>query len=341
MIARISGRLPRRNASRAEADRSLVISALTELASDEQGRSLYLDRAVQGATIAPRPFWFVEVSAETAASERRWVVTDREATRRAKKPWTGVRLDGQIEADFIFVTALEIFPFRLGSLKICALPIDIHEGKVSLLSPEQVLRRGAPGFHAWLVKSAEIWDQRKKDSAAQNVELYEYLDNHSNLTRQKPGGTGLAYGADGSHIRAAVIDTDAIAAHGGARAFILDMNMYWIRTKTPEEAHYLAAVLNTPYLDDAIKSGQTRGAWGARHIHRRPFEVVPIPEFNPLDDRHARLAELSVEAHALVAVHPRSRIYQQQLAQAAAAVAEADTLARQLCVAGKADGVLG
>ncbi len=330
-VREVSGRLLRRNASPAESAKALAISAPSELVDQQVKHSPYLERAIQGATIAPRPFWFVTPTAATAAAARKWVTTDPDAAQRAKHPWTGVQLEGQIESEFIFATMLGIFPFRLGQAKLCALPIDTTKSHVSLLDPSQVLKRGAPGFHRWLNEAQAIWNDRKKDSASQDVPLHEYLDNHRNLTRQTLGGIRVVYGADGSHVRAAVIDTDAFAVESGARAFVFDMNTYWIRVGTLDEAHYLAAVLNSPFVDDSIKSGQTQGAWGARHIHRRPFEVVPIPEFDAHDERHTRLAELSRGAHEKVAASPPARTLSKQVAAAQAEIAEIDTLAREVC----------
>jgi hypothetical protein len=338
-IRRVLGELPRRNASREEADRHLEITEPEALAGQAAGPSIYLERAVQGATLAPRPFWFVQPTASMQA-ERSWFVTDPDASSRAKQPWTGLLLEGQLETDYIYATSLAVFPFRLGPTKLIVLPVERATGKLSLLAPEQIFRRGAPGVHSWLTEGERIWVERKKDSAAQNVPLYQYLDNHNNLSRQRLGGCHLVYGADGSHVRAVVVDTDELAQGAGVEGFVFDMNMYAIRAKTPDEAHYLAAVLNTPFVDEAIKGSQTRGAWGARHIHRRPFEVIPIPEFSPFDERHVRLAALSVEAHEAVAKAPTSRIWKDQLAPAASQVAEADSLARQVCVAGQPEGVL-
>lgn len=339
-VRELAGTLPRRNASPSESRDALTLSRAHELSTEQVTHSPYLERAIQGATLAPRPFWFIAPTPETAAAKRKWVTTDPEAAQRAKHPWTGVRLDGQIEAEFVYATMLAVYPFRLGPAKLCALPIELVDGRVTLLSPGQVLQRGAPGFHRWLTQSEAIWSERKKDSTAQDVALYEYLDNHRNLTRQTLGGIRVVYGADGSHVRAAVIDTDAFAQACRARAFVFDMNTYWIRVKTLDEAHYLAAVLNSPFVDAAIKSGQTRGAWGARHIHRRPFEVVPIPEFDVFDPRHTRLAELSQAAHGKLAVSPVARSWKKQIEAAEAEVAEADTLARQVCAAGADSAVL-
>jgi hypothetical protein len=340
-VRRVAGVLPRRNASPTESRSILRFEVADDLRDQEVAHSAYLERAIQGATLAPRPFWFIVPTPETAAAARRYVTTDPDAAQRAKQPWTGVTLEGQIESEFIFATMLAVFAFRLGPPKLCALPIDRGEPGTKLLTPEQVLQRGAAGFHRWLTEAEAIWSSRKKDSASQNVALHEYLDNHRNLTRQTLGGVRLVYGADGSHVRAAVIDTDKFAEECGARAFVFDMNTYSIRVRTEDEAHYLAAVLNSPFVDEAIKSGQTRGAWGARHIHRRPFEVVSIPEFDTFDERHLRLAELSRAAHSKLVVLPPARVWKKQIAPAEAEVEEADAIARQVCLAGRAESVLG
>ena len=82
--------------------------------------------------------------------------------------------------------------------------------------------------------------------------------------------------------------------------FAADADTYYYQTKDDIEAHYLSAFLNAPYVDEAIKPHQTRGQWGERDIHRRPFEVMPIPKFDPKDKRHQKLAELSKECHQKV-----------------------------------------
>ena len=91
------------------------------------------------------------------------------------------------------------------------------------------------------------------------------------------------------------------------QGFVADTKTYWLETKDENEAHYLCAVLNAPCVDDFIKPFQTKGAFGTqsgkgeRDIHRRPFEVLPIPQFNSKDKRHHELAQLSKACHAKVA----------------------------------------
>jgi hypothetical protein len=221
----LTGTLPRRNASRAEAEAILTVSEEIELPAEQGNASHeYVDRAVQGATIMPRPFWFV-VPTGPASGERPYMKTDPQAAARAKHPWTGIELEGQIERQWLFATILEIYNFRLGPVKICVLPVDTSDRRLRLLSPQEVLRRGSRRFHKWLSDAAAIWDERKKDSDSQDVELYEYLDNHRNLTRQRPGGTRLIYGAKGTHVRAAVLNhREAVASIEAPQlqGFVLD-----------------------------------------------------------------------------------------------------------------------
>lgn len=85
------------------------------------------------------------------------------------------------------------------------------------------------------------------------------------------------------------------------KAFVVDHKTYWYQCDTIEEAHYLVALLNAPSVDAAIKAHQTRGLFGARDIHRRPFEMCAIPPFDAHSADHQQLAALSIEAHRLVA----------------------------------------
>src|SRR5207247_1446932 len=150
------------------------------------------------------PFWFVVPDSAARGSKLR-VRTDPQQRDRAKDPWKGVELTGEVEGDYIYATTLEIFPYRLGPRKLCMLPLAVEANNLTILSIREVTRRGASGLSEWLTEAEEIWDDRKKESAAQDVALPDYLDNHRNLTRQRLStGVKLVYGGKGSHVRAAV-----------------------------------------------------------------------------------------------------------------------------------------
>jgi N-6 DNA Methylase len=332
-VQRVSGSLPKRNLGEEAALPSLSFEAPVPLAAEDDQRSPYLERAFQGATLAPRPFWFVEAKSGQS-SGRPWCETDVESIRKAKDPWKIVSLEGPIESDFIFATVLALYAFQLGPIKLCALPVAV-DSKVRLLSPAEVLRSGGSGFYKWLTAAEAVWEKHRKASAAQSVPLFRYLDNHKNLTRQKLGGVRLVYGSDGSHVRAAVVNPQRVLEplQPRPRGVVYDMNSYWIDVASEEEAHYLAGVLNSDFVNEAIKGSQTQGAWGARHIHRRPFERVPIPEFDPEEEVHSRIAAISAAAHERLEQRSPARTRAKQLDPVAELMGELNELAAACCEA--------
>ncbi len=105
-------------------------------------------------------------------------------------------------------------------------------------------------------------------------------------------------------ISACVVDTHNLLIINGVqpKAFVVDHKTYWYRSSSKEEAHFLAAVLNAPCVDNAIKAYQTRGIYvGPRDIHRRPFEVCAIPQYDPNNPQHQQLTALSQAAQTVVA----------------------------------------
>lgn len=122
---------------------------------------------------------------------------------------------------------------------------------------------------------------------------------------QHPSGYyNVLSGTSGTHIASCVIDTIAkeLEVEGlPTYGFFSDEKTFFYQTKELKEAYYLCAVLNSSYIDEAIKPYQTKGAWGERDITRLPFEVLPIPKFDAEDKRHLRLAELSQGCHSKVA----------------------------------------
>jgi len=59
-------------------------------------------------------------------------------------------------------------------------------------------------------------------------------------------------------------------------------------------------VLNAPIIDQQLKPMQSRGQWGPRDIHKKVLEL-PIPQFDPGNADHQRLAELGKECSEKVA----------------------------------------
>jgi aminoglycoside phosphotransferase len=67
-----------------------------------------------------------------------------------------------------------------------------------------------------------------------------------------------------------------------------------------EHALFLVGVLNSHVVNEAIKPYQTQGLQGERDIHRRPFEVCPIPLFDPKNRLHQQIARVAAQARKKV-----------------------------------------
>jgi len=306
-VVALRGKLPRKNASYQEA-RQCLDEAPAELPALSPLRpSPYRDRFRNGATIYPRTLWFVRPPEGALGVDRRrpYLETDPAILRKAKPPWKELTMKGEVEAPFLYATLLDddLVPFGYRRLRLVVLPIELGtDGRARLVDKEQALERGYAGLKKWLETAEALWEERK--SATTEQSLLEWLNYQGKLTRQKPRDLRVVYNAGGTYLTACVLDGGAgLSVYGlPVEGLVVDHVLYHYET-SPDEAHYLAALLNAPCVDLAVKPFQTRGAFGERHFHRRPFEVLrsAIPLFDPEDERHRRLAELSRQCHQRMA----------------------------------------
>ena len=265
--------------------------------------STYLKQIKEGATIVPRSLWFVQpvASAFGINQAKPAIETHPEAQRTAKKPWQNIHLEGEVEAQYLYATILgrQLLPFGYTELSLVVLPMEDKPSGLSMVNKETALGKGHPGLYEWLNKVEALWIGGRKERSPEDA--YSRLDYHHLLTSQHPTGCHtVVYNRAGTNLASCVISPPLSKTGLPVQGFAADADTYYYQAKDDMEAHYLCAFLNAPYVDETIKPHQTRGQWGARHIHRRPFEYVPIPRFNPEDERHQKLAELSRECHQKV-----------------------------------------
>ena len=168
-----------------------------------------------------------------------------------------------------------------------------------MVNKEMALGKGHSGLHNWLNKVDTLWAEGRKERSPKDI--YSRLDYQHLLTCQHlTGYYTILYNTAGTNLASSVISPKLSKTELPVNGFAADADTYYYQTKDGMEAHYLCAFLNAPYVDETIKPHQTRGQWGARHIHRRPFEVMPIPKFDPKDKSHQKLAEISKECHQKV-----------------------------------------
>ncbi|MGA8848203.1 MAG: N-6 DNA methylase [Dehalococcoidia bacterium] len=266
--------------------------------------SIYLKQIKEGATIVPRSLWFVRpvVSAYGINQAKPAIETHPEAQKTAKKPWQNIHLEGEVEAQYLYATILgrQLLPFGYTELSLVVLPLEDKPNGLSVVNKEMALGKGHSGLYEWLNKVEALWIGGRKERSP--VDTYSRLDYQHLLTCQHTTGYHtVVYNRAGTNLASCVISPPLLKTGLPVQGFAADADTYYYRTKDNMEAHYLSAFLNAPYVDETIKPHQTRGQWGERDIHRRPFEYVPIPKFNPLDEKHLKLAELSKECHEKVA----------------------------------------
>jgi hypothetical protein len=307
-----SGRLPRRDVSWSEAQdvltaeentARLVYLASRSALSTAPGvtkpyrGSSYRSRFRQGATIVPRNFYFVRIpdTPEEIDQDAVYSVeTDPEQANLAKPPYRGRTLNGRIEGQFLFLTALSrnLLPFTLVDHPLIVLPAVIKAGNLILVEPEELRREGFRHAAAWFTKAAKLWTELRERKAARQS-LLERLDYQRELTGQRVTQRHLVlYNAAGTNLCAARVDRKSLAV-----PFVVEHKLYWAACETAAEADYLAAVLNAPIINEAIKPFQSTGLMGERDIEKKVLDLR-IPAFNSERKAHRRIAELGAQARS-------------------------------------------
>ena len=304
-----SGILPGKNA-RLSAVKSLLNSKSRQVGSDKifppsATPSPYLKQIKEGATLVPRSLWFVRpVASPYGINQAKPALeTHPEAQKTAKKPWHNINLKGEVEAQYLYATILgrQLLPFGHTELGLVVLPIDDEPTGLKMVSHEMALAKGHSGLNAWLKQADKLWADGRKERSPENV--YSRLDYQHLLTSQHPTGYHtVMYNRTGTNLACCVLSPPLSKTELPVKGFMADADTYYYQTKNEMEAHYLGGFLNSPYVNETIKPHQTRGFKGVeRDIARRPFEFVPIPKFNPGDQKHQKLAEISKECHQKVA----------------------------------------
>lgn len=251
----------------------------------------------QGATIVPRSFYFVRVrdlKGKVDPERVYWAETDPEQAKAAKRPYDAVKLSGRVEGRFLFTTSLSkhLLPFALVEPPIAFLPIEEKDGGIRVLSATELRAAGYRDGAKWMAEAERIWTEKRAGKAERQT-VYERLDYSRELSHQSLRTRFLAlYNAAGTNISAASVDSADLP-----ELFVVDHMTYWARCRSREEADYLAAILNAPATNAAIKPFQSMGLLGQRHVHKKVLEL-PIPFFDSGKAAHSKLARLGAEARA-------------------------------------------
>ncbi|MGQ9572288.1 MAG: N-6 DNA methylase, partial [Dehalococcoidia bacterium] len=305
----LAGRLPRKNASWAEAEKRLSRGKETWRPFQRRtARSYYHDQFRQGATIVPRRLWFVRPVVDPRLGfDASAPLVESDVTVPAKPPWGQILMRGRIERQFLYASMLssDIVPFHWLRIRPVLLPLELDaQGKPRLLTAATARSRGHALLAEWLGQAEAYWTAGSKGTERTRTVL-QRLDFGRGLTAQfpQPRRYWVLYTASATYLAAAVVDAGegfVLSADGGrvpAAGLAVDAKVYWYATDSREEALYLCAWLNSPAVDAAIKSRQSRGLFGPRDIHKLPLEL-PLPRFNAKRAGHTEMAACAEEAAA-------------------------------------------
>lgn len=267
-------------------------------------KSPYFSRAFQGATLNPHTLWFVEPDPSVPLnSSRPMLRTSESAFKLCKEKKWKLKVRGPVEKEFLFATALsdDILPFFVRGLTLTVLPVFIRDGRYVMMNSGELLSEGFDAASDWVKRAEKIFAKGTKDA---DTSAEDYLNYQQKLTQQsaKPPYIVL-YNKSGTNVCAGYIRTGDCGEIGGleVQGFVAESVTYRIYAKTEGEALFLVGVLNSTIVNKAIKPYQTEGVYhGKRDIHRRPFEVCPIPEFDPDDSVHQEIVKLSKSAKKTV-----------------------------------------
>lgn len=273
--------------------------------------SYYYRYIKAGAAIYPRCFYFVDFDVHPSLgidAKKPFVKTSGEI--QEKEPWKGIRLQGNVESRFIYVTLLggDLIPFGYIKFRPVVLPIEQTSKGYRLMDVEELQRRGYNHMAQWLNHVQRLWEERSTEKARNSFpRAIEAIDYQKLLTVQNPSKRYVViYNSSGTNLVSCVIDRQMLPSLKLGKVeikpvnFVADKKTHFYETDSELEAHYLCAVLNSNVVNEKIKPLQTKGLYGERDIGRRPF-MLPIPKFDERNRLHLKLAELSVQCHSKIA----------------------------------------
>ena len=173
---------------------------------------------------------------------------------------------------------------------------DPTQRHLAMINAAEALSQGDRHAFDWFSQAERTWERNRK---GEDYTFSGRLNYHNTIVDQLPHAKNVViYNQSGTNIAAALVTADEFEAIGELqlRGYVIDSKTYYHYPKSEAEAHYLVGILNTSFVNEAIKPLQPQGLMGERDIHRRPFEACNIPRFDPSEKLHQRIAEISEAA---------------------------------------------
>ena len=268
--------------------------------SSDSFASPYADKARQGATIVPRVLYFVDVQESATALVKGIKKVSPQRSSQEKEPWKSLHnaelIDAPIEAEHIWDIHLgeTVAPYVLLEPRKAVLPVRYGEKLVTPKERKKLAENNAETIcdlepssmelrmrARWLATN-EIWDEHK--SSNNRLDLVGRLDYMGNLSAQlgRFAPFRLLYTSAGRPTATVLTNTNEL----------IDYKLFWIDCETLEEAHYLAAIINSDTLAEAVNSFTTPNWAGKTRDLQKHLWRLPIPTYDSNNSLHTDLAAL-------------------------------------------------
>ncbi|SMD30645.1 N-6 DNA methylase [Picrophilus oshimae] len=291
-------------------------SAISDKPMNFTKNSIYKSIFKRGATIFPRPYFFVDILKE---EQYAYLIKTMDkynpltADKRHKKGdysfiWNNFYALKDLIYNIVLGESIENFGIHLNEKAILplidyTLIIDqnkdtipytysiknnIYETKNMNTIQNNLLKN-------YLEKLNEIekdWENNRGNkftnnkNSANSMSFIDWLNYGNKLLSQHSYNYMVVYNTSGTKIRSAVVENKDI---------IVDVTSYYAYFDDKNEAYYICGILNSNYL---IKQLKNSGILSERHIHKKPFQI-DIPKYDKNSNIHNKVAELSIELHQL------------------------------------------
>jgi hypothetical protein len=312
----LSAELSRKNANLEQAKESLQVTSQNLFVVEKGSRSFfatspdemvligvsdYKESFKQGATIVPRSFWFVEVKPHPSFgfdTSCPFVQTSEHAVKMAKETYKDVRMEGNIEKEFLYATLLstDVVPFGFLDFRLVVLPIKSLNEQYQIVDVKNARRMGFLNLGDWLEKCSEKWNILRGEKA-KSMSIFKRLDHVRGITNQsRLAKYKVLYPSGATYLCGCIVENKLInfEIEGQTlqiQGFVAESKTYYYETNNESEAYYLCSLLNSNILDELIKPMQSRGLWGPHDIHKKVWEF-PIPKYDPKNEDHQSLSHL-------------------------------------------------
>ncbi|MBM3313024.1 hypothetical protein FJY70_00360 [candidate division WOR-3 bacterium] len=262
-----------------------------------RGRSVY--KPWIGARIEPYGVYWVRV--KEVRPDGRIVIENLSTKGKTEVRRTSLAL----EPDFVYPTVsgreLSKFGTRGSFYAIVVQDPESREGVAEdkLLSAAPLTHAYLSGFERTLRRRAAFRKYyceaiRERDGRVQFKPLAPFYSQY-NIGTWTFARYRVTWKRMASRIEAAVLSS--VRTPLGTKPLISTDTTSFIALDDKQEAHYLCALLNSDIVDSYVRSFSSAGrGFGAPSV----MANVAIPKFDPQNKLHARLAELSLQAHKLV-----------------------------------------